>query len=182
MPTCGSTRWWRGRGRVMSEVFPISTLLLQMDTSLVTAEVLAAFQLAERAHRGQERRFSSEPYIMHPVRVAAMVSRQVGATPSHVAAALLHDTLEDTELTAGDLLDEWAENGWGTEAIETVVALTRKSDGTQTYLEFIESLDGLPVAQMVKRCDVIDNLSTLPVGDRLFPRYIMALSVLSGLD
>src|SRR5690554_5665418 len=54
-----------------------------------------AYQVAEKAHRGQVRK-SGDPYITHPVAVATILA-DLGMTPSTLAAALLHDTVEDTE-------------------------------------------------------------------------------------
>ena len=60
-----------------------------------------AYVVAERAHRGQRRK-SGDPYITHPVAVATILA-ELGMTPATLAAALLHDTVEDTEYTL-DLL------------------------------------------------------------------------------
>ena len=56
-----------------------------------------AYAVAERAHRGQRRK-SGDPYITHPVAVATILA-DLGMTPATLAAALLHDTLEDTDYT-----------------------------------------------------------------------------------
>src|SRR4051812_48083440 len=56
-----------------------------------------AYSVAERAHRGQKRR-SGEPYITHPVAVAQIIA-DLGIGAKTIAAALLHDTVEDTDYT-----------------------------------------------------------------------------------
>src|SRR5690606_15844919 len=56
-----------------------------------------AYSAAERAHAGQTRK-SGEPYITHPVAVAQILA-DVGIGAKTIAAALLHDTVEDTEYT-----------------------------------------------------------------------------------
>ena len=56
-----------------------------------------AYLAAERAHEGQQRK-SGEPYITHPVAVAQILA-DLGIGPKTIAAALLHDTVEDTEYT-----------------------------------------------------------------------------------
>ena len=66
-----------------------------------------AYAVAERAHRGQKRR-SGEPYITHPIAVAQILA-DLGIAPVAIAAALLHDTVEDTEYTLGQLTDEFGE-------------------------------------------------------------------------
>ena len=61
-----------------------------------------AFELANDAHRGMRRR-SGELYIFHPVAVARIVAEEIGLGATSVTAALLHDVVEDTELTLQDL-------------------------------------------------------------------------------
>ncbi|MBP1325113.1 GTP pyrophosphokinase [Leucobacter exalbidus] len=66
-----------------------------------------AYTVAERAHRGQKRR-SGEPYITHPIAVAQILA-ELGVAPVAIAAALLHDTVEDTEYTLEQLTAEFSE-------------------------------------------------------------------------
>ncbi|WP_448629367.1 RelA/SpoT family protein [Cellulomonas soli] len=60
-----------------------------------------AYVVAEKAHRGQLRK-SGDPYITHPVAVATILA-ELGMTPSTLAAALLHDTVEDTDYSLEQL-------------------------------------------------------------------------------
>ncbi|MGN6443835.1 RelA/SpoT family protein [Amnibacterium sp.] len=66
-----------------------------------TAVIERAYTTAERAHRGQQRK-SGEPYITHPVAVSQILA-ELGIGPRGVAAALLHDTVEDTDYTLDEL-------------------------------------------------------------------------------
>ena len=66
-----------------------------------------AYTTAELAHRGQVRR-SGEPYITHPVAVAQILA-DLGIGPKTLAAALLHDTVEDTDYTLDHLRDEFGD-------------------------------------------------------------------------
>lgn len=66
-----------------------------------------AYVVAERAHRGQKRR-SGEPYITHPIAVAQILA-ELGVAPVAIAAALMHDTVEDTDFTLQQLTDEFGE-------------------------------------------------------------------------
>ncbi len=66
-----------------------------------------AYAVAERAHRGQKRR-SGELYITHPIAVAQILA-DLGVAPVAIAAALLHDTVEDTEYTLDQLTQEFGE-------------------------------------------------------------------------
>ncbi|WP_245908702.1 HD domain-containing protein [Pseudosporangium ferrugineum] len=76
-----------------------------------------AYELAERAHRGQRRR-SGDRYITHPVEVATIVARHGGTVPA-ICAALLHDVVEDTGVRASVLHAEF-----GAEIAGAVDALT----------------------------------------------------------
>lgn len=69
----------------------------RIDTSVIER----AYVVAERAHQGQVRK-SGDPYITHPVAVATILA-ELGMTPSTLAAALLHDTVEDTAYSLADL-------------------------------------------------------------------------------
>ncbi|WP_051442074.1 RelA/SpoT family protein [Arthrobacter sp. H14] len=64
-----------------------------------------AFVVAERSHEGQKRK-SGDPYITHPVAVATILA-ELGMTGTTLAAALLHDTVEDTEYTLDQLRAEF---------------------------------------------------------------------------
>ncbi|MGK0741510.1 RelA/SpoT family protein [Leucobacter sp. Z1108] len=66
-----------------------------------------AYIVAERSHRGQKRR-SGEPYITHPIAVAQILA-DLGVSPVVIAAALLHDTVEDTDYSLAQLTKEFGE-------------------------------------------------------------------------
>ncbi len=76
----------------------------QIDVSVVKK----AYELAERAHRGQKRK-SGEPYIQHPLHVANTLAT-VRLDTATIAAALLHDTLEDTPVTKEDIREAFGPN------------------------------------------------------------------------
>ncbi|SHI62606.1 RelA/SpoT family protein [Flavobacterium terrae] len=61
-----------------------------------------AFDVAVEAHQDQRRK-SGEAYIFHPIAVAKIVASEIGLGPTSIAAALLHDVVEDTEITVQDI-------------------------------------------------------------------------------
>lgn len=61
-----------------------------------------AFNVAVDAHKGVKRK-SGEPYILHPLEVAIIVSREIGLGPTSIACALLHDVVEDSEYSLEDI-------------------------------------------------------------------------------
>src|SRR5215203_982968 len=92
-----------GRNRVPEN--PVLEPLLQVVRTTHPKADLAviehAYAVAEKAHRGQMRK-SGDPYITHPVAVATILA-ELGMTTATLAAALLHDTVEDTEYSLEQL-------------------------------------------------------------------------------
>lgn len=80
-----------------------------------------AFNLARDAH-AEVRRKSGEPYIFHPLEVATIVSREIGLGPVSVAAALIHDVVEDSDYTLEDI-----ERLFGEEIARIIDGLTKIS-------------------------------------------------------
>ena len=70
--------------------------------------VQKAFDFANEAHKGVRRR-SGEPYILHPIAVAKIVVSNIGLGYKSIAAALLHDVVEDTEYTVEDISNLFGE-------------------------------------------------------------------------
>src|SRR5690554_771037 len=64
--------------------------------------ITKAFNFAKNAHKGIRRR-SGEPYIMHPLAVARIVSSEIGMGSTSICSALLHDVVEDTDYTVEDI-------------------------------------------------------------------------------
>lgn len=112
--------------------------------------VATAIRVATSAHRGQTDK-AGRPYIGHPARVALAVSR-AGGCEEAVAAAWLHDVLEDCpSVTPATLLLE----GFSPELVGVVWRLTRKPFETpETYYRLIR-MD--PLALLVKTADIADN-------------------------
>lgn len=98
-------------GRHSTTVSPVlEPLLRSVRANHPKADVSVlerAYAVAEQAHRGQRRR-SGDPYITHPVAVATILA-ELGMTPATLAAALLHDTVEDTDYTLDKLRADFGE-------------------------------------------------------------------------
>ena len=76
---------------------------MKMDrTREDTKSIRKAFDVAVNAHN-DIRRKSGEPYIMHPLAVARICSDEIGLGTTSIICALLHDTVEDTELTLDNI-------------------------------------------------------------------------------
>ncbi len=77
-----------------------------------TGIIEKALKLAVAAHEGQTRKGTDIPYIVHPVEVAIILMKS-GASEEMVAAGILHDTLEDTDLSEKTIRDEFGEKVLG---------------------------------------------------------------------
>lgn len=80
--------------------------LLRISYQTLTPEdkklIRKAFDVAVDAHKDQRRK-SGEAYIFHPIGVAKIVASEIGLGPTSIAAALLHDVVEDTPITVEDI-------------------------------------------------------------------------------
>ena len=88
----------------------------KVDTKLI----MKAYNLAKEKHGGQLRK-SGEPYIIHPLHVAYTIA-EIGLDESTICAAILHDVVEDTDVTNEDLVEMF-----GTEIAEMVAGVTKLS-------------------------------------------------------
>jgi (p)ppGpp synthase/HD superfamily hydrolase len=111
-----------------------------------------AIEIAVRAHAGQlypARDDERGPYVLHLFRVMLAVEGRDART-----AAVLHDVIEDTSVTAADLRKE----GIPERVVEAVIALTHREE--DTYEAYVEALAPNPLARQVKLADLADNLAT----------------------
>jgi GTP pyrophosphokinase len=114
-----------------------------------------AFVAAENAHRGQLRK-SGDPYITHPVAVAEILV-DFGLDPATIAAALLHDTVEDTSYSPAKLREEFGEEV--ASLVEGVTKLDRLTYGPTAEAETVRKM----VVAMAKDIRVL----VIKLADRL---------------
>lgn len=128
------------------------------------------FATAAHAAVGQTRKYTFEPYIVHPAEVAMIVA-EAGGTPEMVAAAWLHDTVEDTGVTIEVIRAEF-----GTEVAELVGWLTdvsRPEHGNRAHrkaLDRAHSAMAPAEAQTVKLADLIANTRSIVAHDAAFAK------------
>lgn len=138
---------------------------------LASPRIAEAAMFAAEAHRGQFRKYTGLPYIHHPFAVARLV-REARGSEAMAIAALLHDVVEDTPVTAAEVEAEF-----GTEVGDLVLALTnpwpsatglprqeRKARNQQWLAQASAQ------AKTIKLADVIDNLDGLVGHDPVFAR------------
>ena len=111
-----------------------------------------ALLIATKAHAGQTDK-AGAAYIFHPIRVSCRCF-----TDEEKIVALLHDTIEDTEVTADYLLSE----GFPRNIVDAILSVTRNKD--ESYSDFIKRCRLNPIGRQVKLHDLEDNMdiSRLP--------------------
>jgi (p)ppGpp synthase/HD superfamily hydrolase len=141
-----------------------------------------AAKFAATAHKNHFRKYTDEPYVVHLMGVAFMV-HAVGGTDEMVAAALLHDVVEDTPTTHADVLAEFGYVVAG--YVEWLTDVSKPSDGNRATRKMIDRehmRNAPPEAQTIKLADMIDNSDTILKYDPDFSRvYIKEKALLLPL-
>src|SRR3954468_19205706 len=125
--------------------------------------VRRAFQIAAEAHKTMRRK-SGEPYIMHPIAVAMICVEEIGLGVRSTICALLHDTVEDTDVTL-----EEVEREFGHEIARIVDGLTKissvidtnTSQQAENFKKILLTLTDDPRVILIKLADRLHNMRTL---------------------
>jgi (p)ppGpp synthase/HD superfamily hydrolase len=144
---------------------------MKMNDIVDRAELFAR---AAHGAIGQIRKYTGEAYVTHPIRVMGLV-KTVLKDPDALAAALLHDVIEDTELTKEDILTEF-----GPGVAEMVVALSdppKVEGGPNRKARKALDRDRLSKAsasvQTIKVADMIDNTESIVAHDPKFAKIYL---------
>ena len=135
-----------------------------------------ALRIAIRAHKGQKDR-SGKEYIMHPIRVSERCK-----TMQAKIVAILHDTIEDTEITPEILLSE----GFPQTIVDAVLSVT-KLDGEE-YEDFVRRSEKNPIGKEVKLADLEDNMDIRRLNEitdkdvKRLKKYLKAWKYLQGIE
>lgn len=122
-----------------------------------------AFDLAVEAHKDQRRK-TGEPYIYHPIAVAQIVADEIGLGATSIAAALMHDVVEDTDYTIEDI-----EKLFGKKIAKIIDGLTKisvlnKQDvsiQSENYKKLLLTLSEDVRVILIKIADRLHNMRTL---------------------
>lgn len=146
-------RQYRGLLRVLKlKIKPGDKVLLRV-----------AFEMAAKAHETMRRK-SGEPYILHPLAVAKICVEEIGLGVRSTICALLHDTVEDTDITLDDIQREF-----GAEVTKIVDGLTKISTVMDTnstqqaenFKKILLTLTDDPRVILIKLADRLHNMRTL---------------------
>ncbi len=150
--------------------------------------IIEAAHLAALWHMWQTRKFTGRPYIEHPGRVAARITRHPRALEELVAAAWLHDTVEDCGVTLDLIRDHVGERVAALvgELTNTSKAAPDLNRAQRKALDR-ERIKGIsPGAKFIKLADRADNLRELEHGSDFTRLYVaesrLLLEVLAGTD
>jgi (p)ppGpp synthase/HD superfamily hydrolase len=110
------------------------------------ASIDDALRIAVRVHAGAGDK-AGQPYILHPLRVMLRLTTEVERV-----VAILHDVVEDSEVTLDDLRAE----GFSDEVVDAIDHVTRREG--ESYEAFIERIAPHPLARRVKIADLEDNM------------------------
>ncbi|WP_083976716.1 RelA/SpoT family protein [Kitasatospora azatica] len=150
-----------GRGPVPDAIEPIVQVHRRHHPQADLALLGRAYRLAEESHRGQKRK-SGEPYITHPLAVTLILA-QLGAETTTLVASLLHDTVEDTEVT----LDQVAAD-FGPEVaylVDGVTKLEKVDFGAaaeaETFRKMLVATGDDVRVMVIKLADRLHNMRTI---------------------
>lgn len=133
------------------------------------------YAMAAHAAVGQKRKYTGEPYIVHPAEVASIVASVPGSTPDMVAAAWLHDVIEDTGCTFTDVhmafgIDIATLVGWLTD-------VSKPEDGNRAKrkaMDRVHTAQAPAEAQTIKLADLISNSRSIMQHDPEFAKTYLA--------
>ncbi len=134
-------------------------------------EKARVFATAAHAAAAQLRKYTNEPYIVHPTEVASIVDSVEGATDEMVAAAWLHDVVEDTGVTIETIRAEFGEKvaelvGWLTD-------VSRPDHGNRAARKAVDRAHTAMAsaeAQTIKLADLISNCTSIVEHDANFAK------------
>ncbi|HEY9133814.1 MAG TPA: bifunctional (p)ppGpp synthetase/guanosine-3',5'-bis(diphosphate) 3'-pyrophosphohydrolase [Dyella sp.] len=136
--------------------------------------VLRAYEVGARAHEGQTRK-SGEPYITHPIAVAGILA-ELGLDAETIIAAILHDTLEDTQLSRTELTAEFGETV--AELVDGVTKLdkmrfsSRQEADAESFRKMLLAMARDIRVILIKLSDRLHNMRTLGAKDPASSRRI----------
>lgn len=145
------------------------------------------FATVAHAAVGQVRKYTGEPYINHPVAVARIVKKFNG-TESMICAALLHDVVEDTQVSIDLVRAEFGD--YIAALVSDLTDVSKPEDGNRAIRKAIDrdhSAAACAEAQTVKVADLIDNGKNIAMHDPDFARVFfkekaLLLGVLTKAD
>lgn len=127
-----------------------------------------ARELATQAHAGQKRKYTGDDYITHPAAVVAILRGAEIDDEATLAAAWLHDTVEDTDVTASDIVERFGVAVTSLVMWLTDCGLSVGNRATRKAYDRCRLYSAPAAAQTIKCADLIDNTSSIVEHDANF--------------
>ncbi len=148
---------------VPEQLAPLVSTLKRAAPKADVKELLRAYELAEQAHQGQRRR-SGEPYIIHPLGVAEILA-ELGLDTPTIVAALLHDVVEDTDLTVEDVAREFGETAAqlvdGVTKLERITVSSKEEQQAESLRKMLIAMASDLRVLLIKLADRLHNMQTI---------------------
>ncbi|MBE6879096.1 MAG: bifunctional (p)ppGpp synthetase/guanosine-3',5'-bis(diphosphate) 3'-pyrophosphohydrolase [Ruminococcaceae bacterium] len=140
----------------------LKSLLEEHSKHLDLATIEKAYKLAEKMHEGQYRK-TGEAYVEHPVAVAAIV-HELGLDTTSIVAALLHDVVEDTDVTLEDIEKEFGKETAhlvdGVTKLGKIALLTQEEEQAENLRKMLLAMSQDIRVMLIKLCDRLHNMRT----------------------
>ena len=138
---------------------------------MIDLEFVIRFAL--EAHAGQTRKYTGMPYITHPLAVMEIVS-SVPHSTEMLAAAVLHDTVEDTDVTIKQISSHFGKTV--AEMVKQLTDISKPEDGNRATRKEIDRMhlkDAWPDVKTIKLADLIHNSESIFEHDKEFAKIYM---------
>jgi calcineurin-like phosphoesterase family protein len=146
----------------------MSTRPVLAHHSSIIVEKARLFATAAHSAIGQKRKYTGEPYIVHPTEVATMV-KQYTNDDNMIAAAWLHDVLEDTNVSEQELRAEFGD--YITNLVLWLTDVSKPEDGNRAArkaIDLVHTAMASTDAKTIKLADIISNVSSIREHDPEF--------------
>ena len=155
--------WRRIANTVAADISPVVERYRQRWPKRSPELVIRAYEAAAQAHEGQRRK-TGEAYITHPVAVAGVVA-DLGLDDTSIAAALLHDAVEDTSVELVALADDFGPEVAaivdGVTKLDRVRFASKQAQQAATLRKMLVAIANDPRVLMIKLSDRLHNMRTI---------------------
>jgi len=147
---------------------PINSTLIKFREVSRMDIIEKALKFATDAHEGQTRKYTGDPYIVHPIAVSKIVE-SVTDDKEVIASALLHDTVEDTDVSLEQIEQEFGPRvALLVENLTDVSTLDQGNRKTRKRIDLEHIAKAIPEAKTVKLADLIHNSGSITKYDTKF--------------
>ena len=143
------------------------------NNGIMKKQIEKAITFATKAHEGQTRKYTGEPYIVHPLAVMETV-KTVEHTDEMLMAAVLHDTVEDCDVTLDQIAFHFGH--CVADLVEELTDISKPEDGNRAFRKTMDrehSAQASSQGQTIKIADLLDNTKSITEHDEDFAKVYM---------